>query len=240
MIQRIKQKLGSVLSWPVELRRNSREAVWAARFNSTICGSRWFREIGLSPGNWAANYSLLYLIYRICNDMHPERILEFGLGQSSVMLCKYKEYFPETSLATIEHDPEWIDYFTAIHPELDLRSQIHQLPLEYRKELCGHRVIYQNLEQLISSKKFNFILIDGPVGSFFHSRIQILDLIPDHLAPSFVILFDDAERIGEKQTIHKVCRKLHKANIPFLTGYYEGNKSQQLLCSYDWKFLTGL
>lgn len=172
--------------------------------------------------------------------MHPERILEFGLGQSSVMLCKYKEYFPETSLTTIEHDPEWINYFTAIHSELDLQSQIHQLPLECKKELFGQRTTYQNLEQVISSKKFNFILIDGPIGSFFHSRIQILDLIPNHLASSFVILFDDAERIGEKQTIHKVRRKLSKANIPFLSGYYEGYKSQQLLCSYDWKFLTGL
>ena len=55
-------------------------------FSSTIADSEWLKFKSFSPGGWAADYGLLYTLYRVLNGMRPQNVLEFGLGQSSKMI----------------------------------------------------------------------------------------------------------------------------------------------------------
>ena len=59
---------------------------------------------------------------------------------------------------------------------------------------------YDGFEEAFKDKKFNFILIDGPFVSYekIFARVDILCILPDCLADSFVIFLDDSNRSGRK------------------------------------------
>ena len=52
------------------------ELKYAFVFNDTIKSSKWLKEKDFSLVNSAANYSLMYSLYRILNDAQPKNILE--------------------------------------------------------------------------------------------------------------------------------------------------------------------
>ncbi len=216
----------------------SRENNWAFIFNNTIADSCWLRNKSFSPGRWASNYSFLYILYRVLNDVKPQAIIEFGLGQTTRMIVQYGKSFNVNPL-TIEHDERWSNYFCQA-TELSGEGLIVHLDLEERYYKGFKTTAYSGLQDVAENKKYDLIVLDGPFASDRFSRIQILDLIPDHLADSFCIIIDDFDRRGEKDTVKEVKRILAERKINFVCGYYAGTKAQQLICSPDWGFLTGL
>lgn len=94
-----------------KLRSTQAEILKAIIFNNTILDSEWLKYKSFSPGEWAADYGLLYTLYRVLNGMRPQNILEFGLGQSSKMLHQYGKFF-NINVLTCEHDDNWIDFFS--------------------------------------------------------------------------------------------------------------------------------
>ena len=100
---------------------------------------------------------------------------------------------------------------------------------------------YDNLDDIISNKKFDLILIDGPFGyDRTYPRTNILDLIPNNLANDFVIILDDAERIGEQNTAKLIFEKLKENNIEYLKSYKWGLNKQLLITSTDCRFIHWL
>jgi len=70
------------------------------------------------------------------------------------------------------------------------------------------------------------------------SRIDAVDLIPDHLAESFVIILDDYNRQGERNTAELFRAALNDADVEFSEGVYRGSKETLLMASNDYAFLT--
>ena len=82
------------------------------------------------------------------------------------------------------------------------------------------------------------IVIDGPFGfDRIYPRTNILDLIPNNLAKNFVIILDDAERDGERNTAKLIFEKLEANNIKYLKSYKTGIKTQLLITSTDYNFI---
>lgn len=90
-----------------EIKKMSKEILSAQVLHDTIKNSVWFKIQSVSPGEWAMDYAAFYTVYRILNDTHPQKVLEFGLGQMSKMLHQYRCHYPDTFVVTIEHDKEW-------------------------------------------------------------------------------------------------------------------------------------
>ena len=87
-----------------------RENNWGNIFNTAISGSNWFKNVPLNVGRWAANYSLLYILYRTLNEIKPQNILELGLGETTKMIQAYKQFHnKEACCTTIEQNEEWIE-----------------------------------------------------------------------------------------------------------------------------------
>ena len=87
-------------------RRTLYEIDKALHFNSAITDSVWLREKGFTPGGCAADYGALLSIFKVLNIMHPEKTLEFGLGQSSKLIHQYAKHFDKFAV-TVESDPVW-------------------------------------------------------------------------------------------------------------------------------------
>jgi 16S rRNA G966 N2-methylase RsmD len=215
------------------------ELNWANVFNSAITDSKWLLKKSFYPGRWAAGYPLLYLLYRIYNDVKPKSILEFGLGESSKLAYQYQLVQPQSNLIIVEQDKLWLDFFS--NEVYNVTPNTLLLPIE-KKNIHGNEVHqYVNLIPSLGNQKFDLIVVDGPWGSNHFSRYQIIDLVENgFLAETFMIIVDDVERVGEQETVAKLREILIAKQISFVESVYSGAKQSILICSPIYKFLTSL
>lgn len=213
------------------------ENYWANVYHDTIATSSWLQDKSVSPGRWAVSYIVLYVLYRILDEIKPTSILECGLGQSSKLTIQYTDAH-KTNLMICENNPEWLSFFQKQFPTADKyttlldKETVHIVP-EYESNT------YTGFKSAIGNKKFNLVLVDGPLGSQHYSRPEILDVVKN-LDKSFVILLDDMNRSGERETWDLLKRKLTEQNILFKEKIYTSDKHLGLLCSPDLEYLTTL
>ena len=220
--------------------RYASEAVWAEIFNNTITGSSWLTNTAFSPGRWAIGYPVLYVIYRILNEARPKRILELGLGQSTRMIAQYAAAYEDVTHQVVEHDPEWISFFQNDF-QLPSNSKIVQLDREMVSYQEAEAVrVFKNFEETFTGQKFDFIFIDAPLGGDMkqYARIDVLGLLPECLSENFVVMIDDANRIGEKRTIAEMRKRLDEAGILYKCGRYSGQKDTIVIAAQSREFLT--
>lgn len=220
------------------MRATQNEILKGIIYNNTIIDSEWLKYRSISPGLWAADYGLLYTLYRVLNGVKPKNILEFGLGQSSKLVHQYANYY-HVNAVTCEHDEKWIKFF---HESNDgnYNVNIKQIGLKTINYKGFDTITYENITEILYNQKFDFILVDGPYGSDRYSRSQIIELAQSNLADSFCIILDDTNRQGEMDTVGEVQEVLEKKHIPYKVQKYYASKCHTLICSEDLNFLTSL
>ena len=207
-------------------------------FNSTIVDSPWLQYKSFSPGLWAADYGLLYTLYRALNSMKPKSLVEFGLGQSSKMVHQYANHF-QVEAITFEHDPDWVKFFNEGRDgDYDIRVQLAELETIQYKGF--DTVTYKGLETLLAGKTFDFVLVDGPFGSDHYSRPEVLDVARGHLADRFCIIMDDTDRREERETAEETVSLLKDLGRNVCTTTCASSKKHTIICSDDLKFLLSL
>lgn len=220
-----------------------RENNWGNIFNTAISGSKWFKNVPLNVGRWAANYSLFYILYRSLNELRPMNILELGLGETTKMIQAYKQFHnKESHCITVEQSNEWI--------EIKLNDGISKEFIDIIKadvekiNIKGFQTLaYINLPELLipKTKKINLILIDGPWGSNNYSRYNIIELVTKgFLDDDFIIILDDYERQGERETFSNLKEALVKGNFNFVVGNYFGEKGQVIITCKKFEYLISL
>lgn len=218
---------------------NTNEIVWSCIFNNAISGATWLKDKSFYPGRWAIGYPVLYVLYRILNEVKPKTILELGLGQSTRMITQYAAAHQNVKHYVVEHDEAWIHFF-----ERDMKvaenTQIVKLNREERKFLDAENVRqFCGFKKRFQTEKFDFIFIDAPLSGDMkqYARVDALSLIPQNLRQSFVILMDDYQRIGEKNTGKIIEDTLRENGINYIKGFYMGQKQMAMWASEDYAFL---
>lgn len=222
--------------------KNSEELLWAEIFHDTSSGSKWLYDKAFSAGRWAVGYQYLYAVYRILNEVKPKSILELGLGQSTRLLGQYASAYDDVLHMVVEHDPSWIDFFQKDFALAD-NTNIVQLEREYIKFREDEKVLaFKDFYETFKGQKFDFISIDAPLGSeaIVYARIDILSLLPECLADSFVIVVDDYNRHGEKNMVAVLESLLQENNIAYKKGVYSGQKDCIVICSDNFRFLCSM
>ena len=230
----------NVISLLESISKQLNELYYANLLHDTIINSTWLNDKSFSLHGWAANYSFMYMLYRILDNVRPVHILEMGIGQTSRMTSQYIAYCnSNATLDIIENDADWI---AAYQPQLAQNDniKIHQCDLEfftYDNTECRK---YKNLSRISAQNKYDLIIIDGPLGwAQTLPRSNILDLIKDrNLADEFIIIFDDAERIGEKNTINQTIALLKGQDIK--SSYFQRGsiKNQMYITSLGKSFIN--
>ena len=204
--------------------------------------SSWVKNQTFDLHNWAANYSFIYLLFRILDKIEPWNILEFGLGQTTKLTTQYIVHKnPKAYLNVCEHSPDWIKIYQTELPKHE-HIRINHLDLEYFEYRGKKNDKYAGLLGLVGDQKFDLVIVDGPVGGGKNlPRSNVVDLIGyGNLAEDFVIIFDDAEREGEKNTIRKAQAALRKKSIAFQTFERFGIKRQAYIVSESRSFAAFL
>lgn len=238
MEERIQKLQGNVSS----CERYASETVWAEIFNNVVSDTSWLKNTAFSAGRWAVGYQYLYVMYRVLNEIRPQHILELGLGQSTRMIGQYIASQSDAEHFVVEHDPAWIDFFSRDFA-LCNRSKIVKLDREMIPFREAEAVrVFRGFEEQFKGQKFDFISIDAPLGGDMkqYARIDVLKMLPDCLADSFIIMIDDTERSGETNTVNAMKEQLKQNNITFATGRYSGSKDCIVICSEDLKFVCSM
>lgn len=238
-IQKINKRTERKLKTLESISMLVRECIYSKVLSDCTKNTEWLKQSNFTLTGGAANYSFIFILFKILDTLRINNILEFGLGQSSKVTTQYAKYKnPDSTLSIVEHNQEWIDYFKK---ELILseKTKIYQKNL-INCELNGvESDKYEPLDNIVENKKFDLIIIDGPIGQDkTYPRTNVLDIIPEHLAESFVIILDDAERTGEKNTANLILKKLDDNNINYCKSYKVGAKTQLLITSKDYEFIN--
>lgn len=242
-----RQKQNTELSYKSirEVRQNYtsiKEVLWSQIFNNSISRSSWLKNSDFAPGRWAVGYPLLYVLFSTINKTKPQSILELGLGQSTYLISQYVADNPEVSHLVIEQSQDWIEFFSK-DKSLATNTTICQLDYSECEFKDGDIVrIYKDFPSAAGKKQYDLILIDAPThnGTSQFNRIDILSVLPECLAESFVIILDDCNRVAESNTAKEISMKLVEHRIPFTEGEYVGEKTFHIWCSETLSYLCTL
>lgn len=239
---KISTQLSKIGGQSTEIQRTANEAVWASIFSSTISGSTWLKDTSFSPGRWAVGYPVLYVLYRILNEIRPRHILELGLGQSTRMISQYVADADTVEHFVVEHNPQWISFFERNY-SLSEKSRIIKLDWEMIPYQDAETVrTYKGFADTFCAKQFDLIFIDAPLGGDMkeYSRIDILSILPECLAENFIVIMDDCNRAGEVHTWEEIRKKMKACGISYAEGAYSGDKDMRIMVSESLHFLTTL
>ncbi len=217
-----------------------KELEWANIYHDSIRGKKWIEELSLNVGRWAGNYSFFYVLNRILTDYKPKKILDLGLGESSKFISQYLDnYLFESHHTIIEQDEIWIEAFNNRFA-LSQRSKLIHCPLDEINIKGFKSYAYKGFEEIVH-EKFDLYIIDGPFGSDRYSRYDIIKKINElSLEDEFIILFDDANRKGEQDTVNDAISILNNKGINTYIGNYEGLKAQTIIATQNYKFVISL
>ncbi|AMC10158.1 hypothetical protein Lupro_02340 [Lutibacter profundi] len=212
-----------------------KELEWAHIYHDSIRGKDWLEKLPLNIGRWAGNYPFFYLLNRILTDFKPNSILEFGLGESSKFVSTYLENeLKNSNHLIIEQDETWHQNFK-LKFQLSLLSKVAICPLYKRKVFNCDVNSYSGIEDIIN-QNFDLYIVDGPFGSENYSRYDIVELARDFTKnDEFIIIIDDYQRIGEKETVQELLKMLKEKGITIYWGEYSGNKSVGVLGTEKYK-----
>lgn len=231
--------------WFHDIKIINNELLWANVYHDTKQGIPWMSNLpSLSPGRWAVGYNYLYVMTRILNDIRPKNILEFGLGVSTSLISTYVKFYESQDIKhiVVEHDKEWIDFYINSH-DMSNKSEIILHDIEWCDDVKDY-ARYVGLEKNIGNKKFEVISIDAPFGSDrmggLFNRADIIEFLPDILLSDFAIIYDDANRPGEQNTIKKIREVLENNGIETMVKCYGGMKECTVIVSKGYKFLCSL
>ena len=213
------------------------ELNFADLLHDSTQNSPWLKDKNFALYGWAANYSFIYTLFRILDNVQPAHILEMGLGQTSMVTSQYiANNKHEADLDIIENDENWIKIY---EPKLAKSSNIklHQCDIEFFDYEGEQSRKYKDINRITKDKKYNLILVDGPFGGAQKfPRSNIIELVEHNLAKDFIIIFDDAERPGEQNTIAQTKVKLTSLGIGFSIQQRNAQKSQVLIFSKSCEF----
>tara|TARA_R110000868_G_scaffold360908_1_gene622955 strand:+ start:3949 stop:4674 length:726 start_codon:yes stop_codon:yes gene_type:complete len=217
-----------------------RELDWANTYHDSIRGKVWLETLPLNIGRWAGNYTFFYVLNRVLSDYKPNTILEFGLGESTKFISSYLENMLfQSKHLVIEHDDNWKETFLKIN-KVSHRTKITIVPM--REDVINNHIIncYEDLKSKIDLK-YDLYVIDGPFGSPNFSRFDIVNLMSDfNEKDEFIVIFDDYNRLGEKETVNEIIDVLMNKNIKVFTASYEGSKSTMIITTTKYKYLITL
>ncbi|MDE6759417.1 MAG: hypothetical protein K2J90_01915 [Lachnospiraceae bacterium] len=235
----LKNEMTTSINLQEETLGYARENNWGIVFNNTIEDCDWLKEHAFSLGRWAIGYQCAYVLFRVLDEVRPDKILELGLGQSTKFLGQYASNSKGIKHMVVESDPSWIEFFKNNY-ELSDNSNIVHCDWDFCDYKGAKEVrIFDGFSEKIAGQKFNLIMIDAPFGGDMkeYARIDVLQHLPECIEDSFVIMIDDVERQGEQNTFNEMKMKLEEAGILFVAGLYKGKKSVGVIVSENLKFV---
>ena len=216
--------------------RQNDELIWANVYHDSIRGIEYLENLALNIGRWAGSYAFFYVLNRILHSYNPQKIIEFGLGESTKFISSYAMNNPIDSHIVIEHNHEWKNAFNKNFKVSDKTDiLIHELHSKTIAEDTFNS--YKGIEEH-TNNSFDLYIVDGPLGTRHKSRYDIVSFAEKFNKESdFIIILDDVHRKGEKETLIAILNVCKSKNIKIHHGIYSGTKDLAVIASSKYPFI---
>lgn len=178
-----------------------REAKYATMFNEAF-RSKTGEAPAFYPTAGAANYSLLYTLMRCLTELPVSKTLELGMGQSTILLDALG-----VDAVSVDHEKPWVERMAE-----RVKHPCVYAPLVER-QVHGYAVPCYDFV----ASQFDMVLVDGPQGTPRRSRWCSLDILDKCLGDEFIVIFDDAARKGEQDTVREFMTR-RNAELHLIQG----------------------
>ena len=219
MLDSLKLRLAGFLRWHVTnpIVGTQRELTFQNIFDNQCRAHGLVNDF--YPVGAAANYGLMYLLFRVFDELEIKRVVEFGSGQTTLLIDRIKK--DATSHVCYEHDPQWHALLAARLLRCDYRLRaLEEATFGARRAYWYSGVELQN---------FDLLLVDGPIGVDRFSRFGCVDIIRSQTAADFLIVFDDCQRKGEQDTVAYVVDMLRDAGRTFRVNQLIASRTQTVI-----------
>ncbi|MDI9257572.1 class I SAM-dependent methyltransferase [Flavobacterium sedimenticola] len=154
----------------------------------------------------------------IANDIvinNKKSILEFGAGISTIIIARLiKMNNLNATIVTIDESAEWILIVKKLLQDENLEGivtfihapTVKSSEMERSFEYDGNIV-----NEKLANKKFDLVLIDGPIGwssKKRYSRVSNIKYFINNLDENFTIFIDDTNRKGERYLVNQLRKQL--------------------------------
>lgn len=177
------------------------------------------------PTGGAASYGLLYLILRIGIELQPRTVLDIGAGQSTLLWSMLHRRGLVGEVTTLEHDVDWGERIGR-----QVSHRVVVTPLRQAR-VGGITLQTYDWSAVIGRAPFEAVVCDGPIGTRRHSRCGLLPMLDEMLTPDFALIFDDAERTGEQDTVAATHRWLQARGDDYRVGIVRAAKTQAVFAA---------
>jgi hypothetical protein len=221
IVNAIKRRLINFVDWHIlqQVEGLANEQIFQQLF-AQQCANYGIRN-DFYPLGGAAGYSLMYLLVRLLTENRFHSIVEFGSGQSTILVDRLRaDTFAHVAY---EDDAAW---HAVTSPKLT-RCEYRLCPLEERTIDGVTCQAYSG----VAPVAFDLMLVDGPRGVSQYSRFGCVESIRAKATADFVIVFDDSDRPGEKQTIAHVERLLAERGIAYKRRDFGGRNKHAVLAA---------
>ena len=219
-----------------EILKFSKELNWANVYHDSIKGYKFLEYLPLNTGRWAGSYAFFYVLNRILTDYPPSSILELGLGESTKFISAFlnNDKLPNCKHLVIEEDESWLNLYLSKFSQSE-RTEVRIKSTETISVENLYTKVYSDFNEVLN-KKFDLYIIDGPKGSRHFSRYDLVKIV-QIFSPQdeFILLIDDYERLGERETIEKARIILKNKGVLVYESVYYGLKNVLLIATERYK-----
>ena len=219
----------------LNLDAESRENNYFRRFLLSINGRL---NSPIFPGNWAGDFAFFYTLSRVLNDFKFKKILELGAGQSTIFINDILRN-SDVQHYIVEHDEVFIEKTKV---QLNDCNKVNFIKTDLLKRKVSDEIenFMYRIED-INVDEVDLLIVDGPFGSDFLSRFEIVELVRKNIMKEdFVIFLDDSQRLGEKQTLDILLSEFDRQNKKVYIAHYYGSKRVSIIGTEKYKLIQSL
>ncbi len=177
---------------------------------------RLLDRLGLAPealpnlGSWKADSGLLHLIVDIIENERPQRVVEFGIGATSLAISAALRKTEAAPHLGFDQHNDFVDQTRVWLAQNGLDADLRFAPLTPSPE--GWPGLWYETGPL--DPGIDLMVIDGPPWTVHPFTRGAAETLFGLLSPGGIVLLDDAARLGERMVAAQ-WRKLHP-NMEFV------------------------
>lgn len=159
-------------------------------------------------GGWRMEEDACRFIGRLCEELKPKRILEFGSGLSTLILAHEVSKGNIEKIYSVDHLKDFSGHPREIIKEKKAAVEFRHFPIRLKSYEGKLFQFYSVPEDFLESiAPLDLVIIDGP-PYYYNSREAALYAVYHYMSPKGMVLLDDANR-HNRETLYLERWKTH-------------------------------
>ncbi|MEY3300021.1 MAG: hypothetical protein RLZZ597_3281 [Cyanobacteriota bacterium] len=174
-------------------------------------------ELNLGYIPWTASAMTPQATVYILNEIiinQRRRILELGMGVSTLFIAKLMQDMPDIQAISVDHDHEWMDICCSQLRSKKLDTDRHRMVHAPLRKIEQSRLEASNFESseyydmdalgVIQDFKPDLVIIDGPPAwreDISEARVPAHDILLPIIHDNTTVFIDDYQRAGESKLL---------------------------------------